>query len=299
MEVEHTRKGLRRQLATSPTTSQDAGAPTALVPTMGALHAGHLALIDQARHLAGPAGRVLVSIFVNPTQFAPSEDFASYPRQLDQDLALCRTHGADLVFAPDAAELYAPDHSTLVSESNLSAPMEGTRRPGHFTGVCTIVLKLFLLTKASHALFGKKDYQQLAVIRRMVRDLDVPIEICAVDTVREPDGLALSSRNAYLSPAHRAQAPAIRQALLALQRDHAAGQRSAHALRSTFATTLSTLAPDAQLEYLELVDAATLVPANPATHQGSIVAATTVSLGTTRLLDNVELATTPSQPQLC
>jgi pantoate--beta-alanine ligase len=177
------------------------GAVVGLVPTLGALHEGHLELIRRAR---AECGQVAVTIYVNPTQFGPKEDLSRYPRPRREDLALCRKAGVDLVFAP--ANLYLPDHSTSVEETALSAGREGTSRPGHFRGVATVVLKLFNLTRPTRAYFGQKDAQQLEVIRRMVRDLNVPVHLITVPTVRDADGVALSSRNRYLSPEERAVA---------------------------------------------------------------------------------------------
>ena len=188
-----------------------------LVPTMGALHAGHAALIDRARLEAGRDGLVVVSIFVNPTQFGPKEDLSRYPRPFAADRKLCATHGVNLIFRPSAEEMYAADSSTYVEENAVAAPMCGASRPGHFRGVCTVVLKLFNIVQPHAAVFGLKDYQQCAVIRRMVRDLDVPLRIIPCPTVREGDGLALSSRNVYLTPEERAQAPVLRRALLAAE----------------------------------------------------------------------------------
>ena len=185
-------------------------APVAFVPTMGALHEGHLALVDRARAAVGPRGIVVVSIFVNPTQFGPKEDFSLYPRPLRQDLAACRRRGVDVVFSPGAADMYAPDASVAVDEAALSGGLCGGSRPGHFRGVCTVVAMLFNLVRPTFAVFGRKDYQQLAVIRRMVRDLHFPVRIIGLDTVREADGLAMSSRNVHLKAEERAQAPALR-----------------------------------------------------------------------------------------
>jgi pantoate--beta-alanine ligase len=183
-----------------------ASSPVVLVPTMGALHDGHATLIDEARCRAGQNGCVVVSIFINPTQFGPNEDFAKYPRTLEEDLAICRRHGADAVFTPVAEEIYPMNDSTFVDETSLSLGLCGESRPGHFRGVCTVVAKLFQIIRPDAAVFGEKDYQQLAVIRRMVRDLFFPIEIIGHPTVREADGLALSSRNRYLSPEDRVRA---------------------------------------------------------------------------------------------
>ncbi|MDQ3623785.1 MAG: pantoate--beta-alanine ligase, partial [Verrucomicrobiota bacterium] len=186
---------------------QQARRPLVLVPTMGALHRGHAALIRRARRRAGPAGTVVVSIFVNPAQFGPKEDFSRYPRDLSADRELCVGHGADLLFLPSADEMYPPGFSTWVLEEKVSASLCGASRPGHFRGVCTVVLKLFQITRPDAAIFGLKDFQQWVVIDRMVRDLNLPVTIVPVPTVREPDGLALSSRNQFLSAEERAQAP--------------------------------------------------------------------------------------------
>ncbi|NIP92456.1 MAG: pantoate--beta-alanine ligase, partial [Akkermansiaceae bacterium] len=187
--------------------------PLALVPTMGALHEGHRALIRAAREIGGPEGSVLVSIFVNPLQFDRAADLAAYPREFESDLATCRALGVDAAFFPASGEFYASDHSVTVREDLLARHLCGATRPGHFDGVCTVVLKLFNLLCPDHALFGKKDYQQLAIIRRMVRDLAVPVQVHGIETVREPDGLALSSRNLNLTPEQRTDAPRIRRAL--------------------------------------------------------------------------------------
>ncbi|MEI8313361.1 MAG: pantoate--beta-alanine ligase, partial [Verrucomicrobiota bacterium] len=182
---------------------------TVLVPTMGALHAGHSALIRSARKLAGGSGSVVVSIFANPIQFGPKEDFSSYPRPFRRDVAICRAAGADAVFAPSVEELYAGDASVTVDESHLSTALCGRSRPGHFRGVCTVVAKLLLIAQPTHAVFGEKDWQQLAILRRMVRDLNFPVQVVGHPTVRELDGLATSSRNAYLSPLERQSASCL------------------------------------------------------------------------------------------
>ncbi len=258
--------------------------PLVLVPTMGALHAGHTALIDRARRLAGSEGTVIVSIFVNPTQFGPKEDFSRYPRPFAADRALCTAHRADAIFAPGA--LYEADHSTWVDEETVSAPLCGAARPGHFRGVCTVVLKLLNIVRPDTAIFGLKDYQQCAVIRRMVRDLNLPVRIVAAPTVRERDGLALSSRNAYLSPEERAQAPVIRQALLAAQAAWRRGVRGGEKLRRLVWQTIST-APLARIDYVEVVDAASLTPVVEATRGATIAVA--AFFGATRLIDNIQL----------
>jgi len=246
---------------------------------MGALHRGHLALIDKARRLAGRNGTVVVSIFVNPTQFGPKEDFSKYPRPWQKDLAVCRDGGVDLVFAPAVEEMYAKDHSVYVDESSLSRHLCGASRPGHFRGVCSVVAQLFLILQPDAAVFGEKDWQQLAIIRRMVRDLKFPVRIVGHPTIREADGLAVSSRNAFLLPAERAVAPAIQDAL----RRAARGATRAAILKE--GRRLIGKIPGARLDYLELVDAETLEPA------GSLVRpmrlAVAVFLGAPRLIDNI------------
>lgn len=252
--------------------------PRILVPTMGALHEGHLELIRRARSAAGPNGQVAVSIFVNPTQFDRPDDLAAYPRPLDEDLEKCRAEGVDLVFSPEASSVFFPDRSTAVLESSLSKTLCGATRPGHFDGVCTIVLKLFNLLQPSAAVFGEKDYQQLAIIRRMVRDLNIPVEIIAAPTVREPDGLAMSSRNTRLTPAQRADAPRIRQALLAASEEPT--------IPEVIATARDNIqSPHNRIDYLELVDAETLEPAADLTR--SALLATAVFYGAVRLIDNI------------
>ncbi|MEM1444146.1 MAG: pantoate--beta-alanine ligase, partial [Verrucomicrobiota bacterium] len=207
MEVFATRLDLREWLATRKNGKR------VLVPTMGALHSGHTSLFDNAVKEAGPEGDVIATIFVNPTQFGPNEDFDAYPRELESDLKKCEDHGVIAVFAPPVDEVYSSDASIQITEASLSKYLCGASRPGHFDGVCLVVAKLFLLTQPDAAVFGEKDFQQLAIIRRLVRDLNFPIEIIGGSTVRESDGLALSSRNAYLSPEHRSQAPIIHKTL--------------------------------------------------------------------------------------
>ena len=250
-----------------------------LVPTMGALHEGHLALVRAARLAAGPTGRLVVSIFVNPIQFDRPGDLAAYPRTLDDDLAKCRDLGVDVVFAPDAESMYFPDRSVTVTETLLSAGLCGATRPGHFDGVCTVVLKLFLLTGCHAAVFGDKDFQQLAVIRRMVRDLDVPVEIIGHPTVREPDGLAMSSRNVRLSPDHRVDAPRIQRAL------RAAATLGEPASILAAARAEIEASPFARIDYLELVDAETLAPSTDLCRPA--ILATAVFYGDVRLIDHV------------
>ena len=259
-----------------------------LVPTMGALHAGHLSLIDLARDHAGPGGKVVVSIFVNPLQFGPREDLSRYPRPLEQDLELCKTGSVDAVFHPEAPEMYPNGNTVTVEESTLAARLCGQSRPGHFRGVCTVVAKLFNLVRPDKAVFGMKDYQQLVIIRRMVHDLNFPIEILAGETVREPAGLALSSRNAYLSSEERAEAAALRRALLSAQRAVQSGEADGVALRRSISEQITREAPLGNIDYVEIADAQTLetwyeiVPTRT-------VAALAVFFGRTRLIDNILL----------
>ena len=268
-------------------TTERTGRPRVLVPTMGALHAGHTSLMDLAIKRAGD-GDVLATIFVNPTQFGPNEDFDAYPRQLQADLEKCRDHGVTSVFAPEADEMYFNDATLSVHESRLSHRLCGASRPGHFDGVCTIVAKLFLLTQPTAAVFGEKDFQQLAVIRRMVRDLDFSVDVIGGPTVRESDGLAMSSRNAYLSDEQRAAAPIIQKTL----REVAAGIASDRF--SSPETARAALAEGiaseglARIDYVGVVDASSLETLE--TFEGAIprlVAA--VFFGKTRLIDNVGL----------
>jgi pantoate--beta-alanine ligase len=260
---------------------RDRGATIGLVPTMGALHEGHAALIRAAR---AASGFVVVSVFVNPTQFGPKEDFAKYPRTLEADRKVCDDAGADLIFAPSAAEMY-PDRSvTVVEVRELDEVLCGASRPGHFRGVGTVVLKLFNIVRPDVAHFGAKDYQQTRVIRQMVRDLNVPVEVRVEPTVREPDGLALSSRNRYLSPAERAAAPRIYQALQAARARALGGETDAARLESALRAELGTI-PGARVDYASIVDAESLRPL--ARLDRPAVAAVAVVLGTTRLIDNV------------
>lgn len=263
------------------------GTRCAFVPTMGALHEGHAALIRAARETVGQNGNVVVSLFVNPLQFGPGEDFEKYPRTLVEDLALCRDNGADMIFAPKAEELFPPDRSIQLFETSLSKVLCGASRPGHFDGVCTIVAKLFNLVQPDDAFFGKKDYQQLAIIRRLVRDLDFNVVIHAIDTMREEDGLAMSSRNRYLSPEERAQAPALRKALVAARDAWKNGERDPAALQKLITSHLQQHAPLGRIDYVSAVDAATLQPVSASTEL--VVIALAVYFGSARLIDNIEL----------
>jgi len=255
----------------------------ALVPTMGALHAGHLSLVEIARR---HADRVVASVFVNPTQFDRADDFARYPRDLERDGALLASAGVDVVFAPDAAEMYPPGAQTSVSVERLAEPLCGAHRPGHFRGVATVVLKLFHIVQPHVAIFGEKDYQQLALIRRMVRDLHVDIDVVGAPIVREDDGLAMSSRNRHLDPAERAAALCLVRALDAAEACVAAGERDTVALVEA-ANAVIALEPRARAEYVVAVDPDTLAPA--AEVAGPVVLALAVWIGSTRLIDNRQL----------
>ena len=254
-----------------------------LVPTMGALHAGHVSLIRLARRHAGPKGEVAVSIFVNPLQFEPGADFARYPRPAAADEAVCRTEGVDLIFRPQPNEMYFDDRSTFAEETVLSERLCGATRPGHFRGVCTVVTKLFQLLTPEAAVFGEKDFQQLAIIRRMVRDLDFPVEIVAGPTVRDADGLALSSRNQYLNAKERAQAPVIRSTLLKAAQSK---EKSARKLLAAVRKQIRT-ASLARIDYAEIVDADDLQPRLIVEPRSLLAVA--VFFGKTRLIDNILL----------
>lgn len=263
-------------------------ASSVLVPTMGALHEGHAALIRAAREIAGASGSVVVSIFLNPLQFDRPGDLADYPASLEEDLALCRSLDVNVVFTPSPAEFYATDHSVRVSENLLSRNLCGAARPGHFEGVCTVVLKLFHALLPSAAVFGKKDYQQLAIIRRLVRDLFLPIEIHDIETVRDPDGLALSSRNLTLNQEHRADAPRIHRALLAARDLRETGeQRSEVYLQAARHHLLHDAPPGLQIDYLELVDRENLQLLPKVA--GPALLAAAVYYDDVRLIDNVEI----------
>lgn len=251
---------------------------------MGALHRGHLELIHAARERAGSNGEVAVSIFVNPLQFEPGSDFERYPRLEERDEKLCREAGVDLLFRPPVLEMYAADRSIAVEETSLSEQLCGRSRPGHFRGVCTVVAKLFNILRPDIALFGEKDFQQLAIIRRMVRDLNFPVEIVGVPTVREPDGLAMSSRNQYLSPEEREQATVIRRALLQAAADAKKGERSAVKIVQRLRQLIGE-ASLARIDYAELVDGLTMQPVEKAS-PGSLLAVA-VFFGKTRLIDNI------------
>lgn len=257
------------------------------VPTMGALHEGHATLIREARKLAGSDATVAASIFVNPLQFGPNEDFDRYPRTLEPDLALCQEAGADMVFAPSVKEVYFPDRSIKILETSLSNVLCGASRPGHFDGVCTVVAKLFNLVQPDVSLFGKKDYQQLAIIRRLVRDLDIPVEVQGVETVRESDGLAMSSRNRYLSAAERAQAPALHGALSLAHEAWQSGVTGSRRLLEIIHQHLAANASLGRKDYISIVDRHTLQPLDIVKNDGLIALA--VFFDKARLIDNIEL----------
>lgn len=252
----------------------------ALVPTMGALHEGHLMLVRQARR---SCGRVVVSIFVNPTQFAPTEDFAQYPRDTERDLALLAQEGADAAYLPDVSTMYPPGFATTVSVAGLTDVLCGPLRPGHFAGVATVVTKLLLQALPNRALFGEKDYQQLQVIRRFVRDLDIPVVIEGVPTVREEDGLALSSRNQYLSAEERAVAPRLHAVLTRVAEAVRDGSETAPALAEGRASL--DAAGFGPVQYLSVNDAESLAPLERVDGPARVLAA--AYLGRTRLIDNI------------
>jgi pantoate--beta-alanine ligase len=251
---------------------------------MGALHAGHASLIRAAR---AETAFVVVSIFVNPTQFAPGEDFERYPRPLEDDLALCSREGVDLVFVPDMHEIYPEEFRTFVEVRGLQDVLCGASRPGHFRGVATIVLKFFQLVRPDVAYFGQKDAQQAIIIRRMVRDLAVPVELRICPTVREPDGLALSSRNQYLDPDERKRAPVLYQALEEARGLIEGGVRDAAVLRQAMAMKIAGT-PGATLDYAEVVDGETLTRSERL--WGNVLLALAVKFGATRLIDNAILS---------
>lgn len=268
------------------------GVAIAFVPTMGYLHAGHLSLVERARREVDPRGKVVVSIYVNPTQFAPTEDLSRYPRDLKRDLRLCRAAGADVVFTPSDAQMY-PDretggYSTYVVEEQLTQRMEGASRPTHFRGVTTIVAKLFNLVQPVVSVFGAKDWQQAAVIQRMVRDLDFPIRIIVAPTLREADGLAMSSRNKYLVGDLRPQAVALWEAIQTARRVVRQSRRpiSAVRLRNQLVRTIQTR-PAARVDYVEFFDPETLLP-HKSVSRGTHLALA-VFVGPTRLIDNARL----------
>jgi pantoate--beta-alanine ligase len=266
------------------------GQRVGFVPTMGALHQGHLELVREAKRRAP---FVAVSIFVNPTQFGPNEDLARYPRDLDADLERCASVGTDAVFAPDASEMYPPGDATRVRVGALAEPLCGAFRPGHFEGVATVVAKLFALAAPCVAVFGRKDYQQLRVIERMAEDLLFAVEIVGVPTVRDADGLALSSRNAYLSPEERERARSIPRALGEAVRAFEAGERRAGVLREMVTSRVAPVA--SKVDYVTVADPETLVAIDDGARlEGPALVALAAFIEKTRLIDNVVLGRDPS-----
>jgi pantoate--beta-alanine ligase len=280
MIIVRTETDLRRQVEDW----RAAGEKIGFVPTMGALHEGHLSLVRIARE---HADRVVASVFVNPTQFGPNEDFSRYPRQPEKDAALLEGAGCDLLFLPEVETLYPPGNATFVEPAGAAEGLEGALRPGHFRGVATVVCALFNLVRADAAVFGEKDGQQLAVIRQMVRDLHLPIEIVPGPTLREADGLAMSSRNAYLSAGERLAATVLYRALRAAEELIGAGERQAEPVRRRMRDVLNT-EPLALVEYAEVVDAESFQPVETLT--GRLVLPLAVRIGGTRLIDNARLA---------
>ena len=278
MSLAPTIPDIRRAVAAA----RAAGQRIALVPTMGALHAGHAELIRVART---HCEFVAVSVFVNPTQFGPTEDFARYPRALDADIALAAACGAAAVFAPDAAAMYPPGFATAVELPSLAQELCGPSRPGHFAGVATVVLKLFNIVAPDVAVFGAKDAQQARVLKHMVLDLNLPIEMVIAPTVRDPDGLALSSRNRYLSADERAAAPGVYRALSKAKARVEAGERSAATIETGLRADLAAI-PGARVEYAQVVDDESMAPL-VAPIARPVLVACAVHLGRTRLIDNV------------
>jgi pantoate--beta-alanine ligase len=263
--------------------------PVVLVPTMGALHQGHRALLRLAREIAGAAGTVVVSVFVNPLQFGAGEDLGSYPRTLEQDLAVCAEEGAAVVLVPSPEEMYPSPPLVRIDPGPAGELLEGSSRPGFFAGVLTVVLKLFQLTRPDVAVFGQKDAQQLALVRRMTADLDLGVEIAAVPVVRDPDGLAISSRNAYLSPGERVTALALSRALAAGSAAASAGPAAVLGAARAVLDSAAGADPPLALDYLELVDPVTFTGVGDG-YQGQALLLGAAWCGTTRLIDNAPVA---------
>jgi len=280
-QVVRTREALRAAVA-------DAQRPVGVVPTMGWLHDGHRALMREALERDAT---IVVTIFVNPRQFTVADDYTKYPRNEARDVAIAEAEGVDIVFAPDASEIYPPGFDTVVAVGAVARPLEGAARPGHFDGVATVVAILFDLVRADHAYFGQKDAQQVMVIRQMARDLAIPIEVIACPTVREHDGLALSSRNVHLTRAERTAAPVLHRALLAARSRWEAGERSADALRETMSDVLAR-EPLAAVEYVSVADGASLTELDRV--DAGALLSLAVRFGATRLIDNEILAPEPA-----
>lgn len=279
MQTAYSKEELRNMLAPL------RGGRLVLVPTMGALHEGHASLLRQARALAGDSGSVVASVFLNPVQFDNAGDLSSYPQTPEADLELCRSCGVDVVFMPTPDVMYCSDRSITMEETHLSTVLCGAKRPGHFAGVCLVVSKLFNLVQPTDAIFGKKDYQQLAILRRMVRDLDFPITLHGAEIVREADGLALSSRNVRLTPEHRAAAPAIRKALLEAAAAYADGE-TASDVCAAVQNALEAI-PGVRVDYVTLCDAETLHELTAENRLALLAVA--AYFGDVRLIDNIEL----------
>jgi len=278
-KIVHDLVALRQEIAEARRNGKSIG----LVPTMGALHPGHVSLVAES---AQRCGFTVVTVFVNPTQFGPNEDFTRYPRTLENDVALVAAAGADLVFAPPTEVVYPPGHATFVEMQGVTEPLEGECRPGHFRGVATVVLKLFNMVGPDIAFFGRKDFQQCLVIKQLVRDFDLPIEIRICPTVREADGLAMSSRNVYLSAEERKQALALSRALKKAEQAVAAGERDVWKIRDTLQTELAAN-PGVRVQYAVVADAETL--REPARLDRPCVALIAAFVGKTRLIDNCPL----------
>jgi len=272
-----------REMQTASRAARVQGLTIGFVPTMGALHEGHLSLVRQARTHADLA---VISIFVNPLQFGPSEDFSQYPRTLEADCARLEAEGVEIVFAPTPEQMYPNGATTVVHVEGLSDKLDGGSRPGHFRGVTTVVAKLFHIVQPDCAVFGQKDAAQVAVLRRMVRDLNMDVELIVAPIVREADGLALSSRNAYLTPQQRQQALILHRTLQQVEASSDSGKTSSEELRSTALSTLAS-EPAAKLDYFEIIDPDTLAPVAETTN--GALAAVAASFGTTRLIDNLLL----------
>lgn len=279
----------RRALREAVADARREGKKIGLVPTMGALHAGHLSLVDAS---AGACGFTVVTIFVNPTQFGPGEDYGRYPRALETDRKLLAGRGADLVFAPETNEVYRPGHATFVEMQGVALPLEGQARPGHFRGVATVVLKLLNIAVPDIAFFGRKDFQQALVVQRLVDDLDLPVEIRVEPIVREPDGLAMSSRNAYLSADDRRRALVLSRSLRLAAERVAAGERKADRILEAMHKLIAS-EPGVRLDYLVLADPQTLAPVDEL--NGPTVALLAAFVGSARLIDN-EILLPPAGP---
>ena len=279
MQTAFTKESLRALLA------DHRGKRIVMVPTMGALHEGHASLMRQARVLAGQEGIVVASIFLNPVQFDNAGDLATYPQTPEADLAVCEACGVDVVFMPTPDVMYCGNRSITMEETHLSTVLCGAKRPGHFAGVCLVVCKLFNLVQPTDAVFGKKDYQQLAILRRMVRDLDIPVTLHGAEIVREADGLALSSRNVRLTAEHRAAAPSIHRALLSAREAYENGTSAEEVCRRVVDTLF--VIPGVKVDYVELVDAETLHEVQDDNRLALLAVA--AFFGEVRLIDNIEL----------